>query len=465
MKTRLITAAVLLGTLCAAPLGAQQFFKLPVGSWVNDVTPDGSTVVGTWNFGDGFIWNWQTDPAPTVVLGGDLVGISNDGTAAVGTIIDAGTGAQVAARWTAAGGWENLGWLPNALSCPSRSNGYDISGDGTVIVGLSWDGCNGRGFRWTSATGMQELQNLGNGNNRASAISGDGSLIGGFAQGSFSRTPAYWDASTAGQLIDFEDLGEVYGFNEDGSLSVGEYIFPGQNLPRAFVRNNTTGAMSNLGSLNSAWSGAATDMSEDGGTVAGYDISGLARQAWVWTPGAGIVSMNDLVVSLGLPATDPLFVSRAVSDDGNVIVGGGYAGGGGPFGYGGFILVQSDVTWSDLGGGTAGINGVPSLSGTGSLVGGTTAGLDLTDAAPSALALAWMSFASAPVAAIGGTVHATPFTNQFLFGTNAAGEFSASTTWPVGVPAGTEVWFQFIVQDASSIHGLTLSNGLKAITP
>ena len=44
------------------------------------------------------------------------------------------------------------------------------AGDGSTIVGLGWNACNGRGFRWTQATGMQELQSLVNGQNRASRI-------------------------------------------------------------------------------------------------------------------------------------------------------------------------------------------------------------------------------------------------------------------------------------------------------
>ena len=283
MKTRLLPLAVLLGTLCAAPLSAQQFFDLPVGSWANDVTPDGRIVVGTWGVIDGFIWNWQEDPAPTVITGGDIVGISDDGTVAVGNIVDPVVNAQVAAIWTEAGGWQSLGWLPNALSCPSRSTSYDISGDGTTVVGLSWDGCFGVAFRWTAATGMQELQPLGDGSNRASAISGDGSAIGGFAQGTFSRTPAYWNPSTAGEVIDFAEVGEVYGFNEDGSLSVGEFLFHGNNLPEAFVRDEASGIMVNLGSLQDGWKGAGTDITEDGKTVVGYDVIGLARKAWMWT--------------------------------------------------------------------------------------------------------------------------------------------------------------------------------------
>jgi hypothetical protein len=118
-----------------------------------------------------------------------------------------------------------------------------------------------------------------------------------------------------------------------------------------------------------------------------------------------------------------------------------------------------------LGGGTAGINGVPRLTGSGSLLGGSTTTLDLIDAPANALMLAWLSFASSPQSFFGGTIHATPFANQFLFTSDGTGSFSASTTWPNGVLAGTAVWFQFIVQDLSVIHGLTLSNGLRLIAP
>jgi uncharacterized membrane protein len=464
MNTRVLCLAVVIGTACAAPLSAQEYIPLPQGSWANDVTPDGSVVVGDWNFGDSFIWNIQQDPAPTIVTGGGFVAISDDGEVAAGNIIDPGTGANVAAIWTAIGGWQSLGWLPNALSCPSRSTAYDISGDGTTIVGLSWDGCDARGFRWTEATGMQELQPLANGGNRCSTISGDGTALGGFAQGAFSRTPAYWAADMSGAVLDETFQGEVHGFNEDGSTSVGTNYFSG-NWYSAFVRDTASGVMTNLGSLNHNWAGHATDITEDGNIIVGYDVNGLSRQAWVWTSTGGILSLNDRLTALGITGAEALFVCRAVSDDGAVIVGGGVAAGGGPFGTAGFIVTLTNSQWTGLGGGTAGINGMPGLSGSGSLVGGSTATLELTDAPANALMLAWLSFSSVPQSFFGGTIHATPFANQFLFSADAAGSFAASTTWPNGVPSGTEVWFQFIVQDLSVIHGLTLSNGLKATTP
>ena len=41
----------------------------------------------------------------------------------------------------------------------------------------------------------------------------------------------------------------------------------------------------------------------------------------------------------------------------------------------------------------------------------------------------------------------------------------ARLTWPPGLPTGSEVWFQFLVEDGSTAAGITLSNGVRATTP
>ena len=73
---------------------------------------------------------------------------------------------------------------------------------------------------------MHGLEHLANGNNRASVISADGSVIGGFAQGSFSRTPAIWSADGTGQLLDPPNgdvVGEVQGISDDGTTLLGNW--------------------------------------------------------------------------------------------------------------------------------------------------------------------------------------------------------------------------------------------------
>jgi hypothetical protein len=119
--------------------------------------------------------------------------------------------------------------------------------------------------------------------------------------------------------------------------------------------------------------------------------------------------------------------------------------------------------WTSLGGGTVGIAGQPTIGGSGSLVGGTQATIRLKDAPPSAPMLAWVSFSSMPLSAVGGTVYAFPFTIQLLFSADSNGYFVGTTTWPAAAPPSTYV--QFIIQDLSVPSGLTLSNALLASSP
>ena len=89
----------------------------------------------------------------------------------------------------------------------------------------------------------------------------------------------------------------------------------------------------------------------------------------------------------------------------------------------------------------------------------------LTHAPPNALMLAWISFASTPLEAIGGTVHAFPPNNQILFVADATGQSSLTIPWPAGVPSGLDIFLQFVVQDLSVPDGLTLSNAVTKTTP
>jgi hypothetical protein len=129
------------------------------------------------------------------------------------------------------------------------------------------------------------------------------------------------------------------------------------------------------------------------------------------------------------------------------------------------VITSVGGTWTDLGGGTPGIAGTPTLVGDGELGSGCPTSVTLTNAPPGAPILAWISVAPTPFPALGGTVHAFPFVNQLLFSADGSGSFVGSTNWPTGMPAGTDVWFQFLVQDMSTLHGITLSNGLRATTP
>ena len=454
----------------AGPAAGQQFVSLPVGSWANDVTPDGEIVAGTYNFGDSFIWRWRVDASPTVILGGDITGISDDGTIACGNTTDPGSGEEVAGLWTAATGWQSLGWLPGASTgCGGgMSSAYDISGDGSTVVGLSWEVCDGVGFIWTATGGMQPLQSLANGHNRCSAISGDGLSLGGFAQGTFSRTPAYWAPDTSGAVLDPSFQGEVYGFTEDGGKSVGTLYFPGTgNTYSAFIRDTRSGVNTNLGKLQSTWAAAASDLSEDASVIVGYDYFSLSRKAWVWTAGSGIVGLKERLTSLGIGGVPNLLVCRAVSDDGTVIVGGAEAGGGGPFGIAGFIAEIPSVTehWTDLGGGLAGTAGIPKLTGTGTLEAGSHTSVVLTQGKPGAPAAFVVGLTAVNLPFKQGVL--VPFPNYLLNvpALSPSGAVGLNFNWPGGLPAAFSFYWQVLISDAAAPASFAISNALKSTTP
>src|ERR1041384_3674696 len=102
--------------------------------------------------------------------------VSADGSVIVGTIwaVDGFFRPPYAYRWTA-GTFQDLGTLnPNA----HEAEAYAVSDDGSKVVGWA-RGLSGfqRPFVWTAATGMQELSNVPGSDAKATDISRDGTLI------------------------------------------------------------------------------------------------------------------------------------------------------------------------------------------------------------------------------------------------------------------------------------------------
>ncbi|HZM00689.1 MAG TPA: hypothetical protein VFD43_10600 [Planctomycetota bacterium] len=449
MGLRARALLVLAVAVCAAPLGAQQFVSLP--GWTHDVTPDGAVAVG-WKSGGAFYWRWQVDPSPVSIGGLGAVAVSDDGTVITGNISDPIGGAQVAARWTAETGWVSLGGFD---TCGSTSSAYDISGDGKQIVGLAWVGCSARGFRWTEGVGMELLQTLASGNNRCSTIASDGSVMGGFAQATFDRTPAVWAADTTGVVWDPSTLGEVQGMNNDGSVQLGTRAFVFYST--AFFNSASTGLV-DLGSLQPTFASSSMAISEDGGTIVGFDWKGLARKAWIrQSPSHSLVALQDRLTALGIPGVPHLDTANACSDSGRTVVGGG-----GTLGY---IATLQPEAWKRLAGGTAGVNGTPVLYGTGTLQGGSTATLTLTHGKPfgSATLIVGLSALNAPFKQ--GLL--VPQPDKLLFGLplDGDGRFHAEFTWPAGLPSGVSLWHQAWIADAAAPAGFASSNGLQSTAP
>jgi hypothetical protein len=333
------------------------FELIPFALGANDMSPDGRYVVGEadWNsdgLSDGsYLWdsvtNTYTDLENIVdpTTGVPVVAVSDDGSVVLGNMADPndpnahGSVGNVAAIWRASTGeWESLGYLPNAGLCPSRSSAYELSADGTVACGLSWDGCSGRAFRWTQATGMVEMQNQANGGNRASVISADGTLLAGFAQGSFERTPTIWDAAGNGDLLDppnGDALGEIHGMNDAGTIMLGTWADPNDPVALAHMWTPGTGpggwdrAQIAAGAQLPGWTGVPEDVS-DCGTIVGFDFLVGNRRAWIQLDGQGnLLYLKDWITAHGGTVTGniPLEVCQAITTDGRTIIGHGFGTG------------------------------------------------------------------------------------------------------------------------------------------
>ena len=122
--------------------------------------------------------------------------------------------------------------------------------------------------------------------------------------------------------------------------------------------------------------------------------------------------------------------------------------------------------WEDLGLGLAGVAGVPSLVGTGTLEAGSPGALTLASANPASITNLFVSFASVPAPFKGGTLVPVPPALMLTLFTTGMGSIPlAWAAWPAGVPVGTSLFFQYAIADPAAPAGVALSNALHAITP
>ncbi len=126
---------------------------------------------------------------------------------------------------------EGLGDLSGG---PFFSTAYDVSSDGSVVVGFSSNGNGPEAFRWTSATGMVGLGDLPGGgfDSMAYGTSSDGSVIVGFGTSGNGREAFVWDAANgmrsvqdvlSSQGIDMTgwQLTSATAVSADGNIIVG----------------------------------------------------------------------------------------------------------------------------------------------------------------------------------------------------------------------------------------------------
>ena len=241
--------------------------------------------------------------------------LSADGSAVVGL------GSQAdgirAVRWLDAGLAENLGNVPDGYG--TVANGTNA--DGSVVVGYGFTMTGLGAFRWSEADGLVPLGDLPGGQTTsyAARVSDDGSVVVGDSMGANGQEAFRW-ASDTGMvgLGDFPggiSLSVALDVNADGSVIVG-YGFSTNGF-EAFRWTESTGLVA-LGDLpGGGYMAQGVGVSGGGDFVVGRSLSSLGQEAFLWSAGAGMISLGDLAGG----RHDS--IANAVTDDGAMVVGRG----------------------------------------------------------------------------------------------------------------------------------------------
>ena len=238
-------------------------------------------------------------------------GVSDDGNVVAGDNTDG------IVRWTAAGGLEVIGELPDAEYTFADA----ISGDGNTIIGSDY---NTHVVRWTRAAGLHRLV-PGN----PADVSYDGLVIAGSrpGEGAFRWTQAGGAVDISADLPTGYRFASASGVSADGNAIAGTAAAgPGQGGGFHIVRWTPAGAM-DLGDLPGGDDFAhATGISADGSTVIGYGTSASGREALRWRSDTGFRPLGHLPGQGPVPPILSHIRPSAVSGDGSVIVGHDYPG-------------------------------------------------------------------------------------------------------------------------------------------
>lgn len=269
-------------------------------------------------------------------------------------------------QWTFLG---NLGFTVDN----SRSASYNISEDGSTVVGNSWaDPANGNGITpythavaWNQTEGLMDLGSMFaslNRSSRANAVSGDGSVVVGFQDFNGPWKSAVWRKNPEGgyfpnqyllinptgdSLDEFNQLGYASAVSEDGIWIGGDGDYANNGEP--WLWSEATGYKP-LGKIVEG-NGNVTGINHDGSIVVGWFDMGMWDPAvpFIWTKKAGMMNLNDYITdSIGfVMSNSPVYVPNAISTNGIYITGWGYDYNIGQWGdYFTFLLDLSTVTKS-----------------------------------------------------------------------------------------------------------------------
>lgn len=344
MRTALFVLASLIAMHTATRADTVSFQIIGVG-YATSVSAAGTAIAGNTAFDyETFRWTEETGivplgraTVPVLGRGAGLPEISADGTRISATILGASEDYITQGLWTEGAGWvETMPPVPpsGGLIDLAYGSAWGLSDDGQHLVGLYWRPGHGGEFGdglahaciWSQRTGVVDLASVND--SRANDVSRDGRVVVGWQErydGAWQ--PVVWVNGARTVLADTEAFAEATVVNADGTIVAGQDINEANwtTVPALWRWNGTSWVESLMGTLPSNSSAYPNDMTPDGNTVVGTTTYAGGMTGFIWTPGTGMVDVEDYLENHGV-ILDPNFDITSltgISDNGDVMVGTG----------------------------------------------------------------------------------------------------------------------------------------------
>ena len=334
--------------------GAPVIYNLGYGTYVSDVSGDGSKAVGSYGRG-GPLLTWTaktgTQQIPKVWSGDANLFISRNGQYLATNLVNEQNVDLGSFRWDAKNGWLPAG---SVGSCGTdKTYTFGVTNDGSVY-GLAYKDCsNYQGFKWNPAAGISLLptattQDDGTpARSRMNRVSADGSTIVGWEETMARVTlPDVWGGGVdewIGRVASVtrngqpkiirnsisDTMEEATAVSSDGKVVAGSQYYPTAPVGAGWYKAVDATELSYIGPMNDTTRTNPLALSRDGSLMVGF-----AGDPWFdWSPGPfmyskqlGMVDLNDFMKRQGAnmdTVANNLWTPLAMSEDGSVI--GGWA--------------------------------------------------------------------------------------------------------------------------------------------
>jgi hypothetical protein len=321
--------------------GAPTLYQLGYGTGVSGLSGDGRIAVG--NLGAGgsvFRWTAATGLVPmNFPSTGETTSISNNGVYISSNQIDVNSDTSLGTyRWDAKSGWVKAAAIGACGTDTTVNFGVDNRGS---VYGLSYQSCTDyRAWKWDPRHGSVLLaspETAADGtpvNTRINQISADGETLVGWMEDPLQGTwyGVVWNAGVPSLVLtsDGEPVDEVTAVSGDGTL-IGGDLFDGQlPLGDGYRRRARGQRMEFVQPLpGDAAPAQPFAMSRDGSVMVGFSgnpFLSLNPGPFIWTHEMGTMNLDDFVRGQGTAMEQwiSLWEPVTVSDDGRTIGGWGY---------------------------------------------------------------------------------------------------------------------------------------------